>query len=103
MGAADMTDNVVAELDAILEEDGEYAYSGPVGILKRARDEIVMLQATVERQRLVLSKGHAEVRALALEEAIKAIDNISWDWPSPWIDDAETFKVAIRALKRKDL
>lgn len=88
-----MTDDVVAELDRWLE-------GGP-GLLspwtvKRARDEIVALRETVERQRLVLSKGHAETRAAALEEAARICD----------LDDCVRIKASalatdIRALKGK--
>lgn len=46
-------------------------------------------------------RGLSEGRREALEAALRAIDEISWDWPSPRIDDAETFMAAIRALMDK--
>lgn len=62
--------------------------------LHEARDEIVALRETVERQRLVLSKGHAETRDAALEEAAQFIEE-QQRRKRIWLP----FGDAIRALK----
>lgn len=68
-------------------------------MLKRGHDEIVALREMVERQRLVLSKGHAEVRSEALEEAARLCEG-GYTTGST----ASTLKAiaaAIRALKEQ--
>lgn len=116
-----MAEDVVAELDAELALIEELPYRVPIHLLaKRARDEIVALReqldhaathgsgftgilagaVSAEAKRWV-KEASVQVRDEALEEAVRAIDGISWDWPSPRFDDAEAFKAAIRALKEK--
>lgn len=104
-----MTDDVLAKLDRYLNNYkmmGDMIVGSGLGpalateirrqaeMVQRARDEIVALRAFKARV-------FADVRAEALDEAVRAIDDIAWDWPSPRIEDAEAFKVAIRALREK--
>jgi hypothetical protein len=65
-------------------------------MVQRARDEIVALRDTVERQKLVLSKGHAETRAAALEEAARACEG-----SGAIVAEARLCATAIRLLKDK--
>lgn len=88
--------DVLTELREWLEREATTLKHYPAddadtGLVQRAIDEIERLRGRLE----VLPNIHDE----ALEQAVRVIDDISWDWPSPWIDDAESFKAAIRALK----
>lgn len=97
-----MTDDVVAELDRWLRV---YNFAGliDVAVIQRARDEIVALRETIERQKLVLSKGHAQTRDEALDEAVQACTDQTSDDPPPgtYNDACEDCAAAIRALKEK--
>jgi hypothetical protein len=87
-----MSDDIVAELDHWLPDaERSSQYRGVAQMVRRARDEIVALRDVVERQRFVLSQGHAEVRAEALEEAAE------------YVEDAGMMLMAdrIRAMKDK--
>jgi hypothetical protein len=86
--------DVVALLDFYLKHysRGQFAEVKNC-VLSRARDEIVALRTTVERQKFVLSKGHAETRAAALEEAARVCEE-------PYTTGS-TAAAAIRRLKEK--
>lgn len=113
-----MTDDVLAKLDRYLNNDkmmGDMIVGSGLGpalateirrqaeMVQRARDEIVALRETIERQKLVLSKGHAQTRDDALEEAVQACTDQTSDDPPPgtYNDACEDCAAAIRALKDK--
>jgi hypothetical protein len=91
-----MTDDIVAELDRWLAHSGAKRWDAEERMVLRARDEIVALRDAVERQKFVLSKGHAEIRAAALEEAARACEG-----SGAIVAEARLCAVAIRLLKDK--
>lgn len=96
-----MSDDVVAQLKDL--QDGFREHSIEMEVLQHAIDKIVGLQATVERQRLVLSKGHAQTRDEALEEAAHECDEEAKGSGGEvaFRDGCETCAAAIRLLKEK--
>ena len=96
-------DPVVETINAILNGEDNFILLLQRPQLERIRDEIVALRETVERQRLVLSKGHAEVRDEALEEAAHECDEEAKGSGGEvaFRDGCETCAAAIRALKER--
>lgn len=120
-----MTDDVLAKLDRYLNNDkmmGDMIVGSGLGpalvppiqrlaeMVQRARDEIVALRETIERQKLVLSKGHAQTRDDALEEAARLHENIypaceherqKGDLGAGAMGAVIAYRDAIRALKER--